>query len=63
MYLLYLGGSVWNGPTQQQESNVLARVRVWGEQHFPNPDFKQTWQPIKIGNDIIIISKLNSIKQ
>lgn len=56
-YLRYLGGSVWNGPKQQQESDVLTRVRVWGEQHFPIPDFTYGWKSIQMGNHIIITIK------
>ncbi|VDI44333.1 Hypothetical predicted protein [Mytilus galloprovincialis] len=45
---IYTGGAEWNGPKQQTESNVLSRVRVWGEQHFPTPDFNTSWTSIKI---------------
>lgn len=48
-FISVLGGSVWNGPKQQCSSNVLTRVRVWGEQHFPNPDFKMNWTLIRMG--------------
>lgn len=51
-YLRWLGGSVWKGPKQQRASNVQTRVRVWGEQHYPPPDFTQDWERIKIGNHI-----------
>ncbi|VDI03968.1 Hypothetical predicted protein [Mytilus galloprovincialis] len=48
-HAIYTGGSVWNGPKQQCSSNVLTRVRVWGEQHFPNPDFKMNWTLKRMG--------------
>ncbi|XP_076075918.1 uncharacterized protein LOC143046703 isoform X2 [Mytilus galloprovincialis] len=48
-HAIYTGGSVWNGPKQQQESDVLTIVRVWGEQHFPKPDFTYDWKPIQMG--------------
>ncbi|XP_071130917.1 uncharacterized protein [Mytilus edulis] len=47
-HAIYTGGAVWNGPKQQTESNVLTRVRVWGEQHFPPPNFTTKWTQIKI---------------
>ncbi|CAG2195300.1 unnamed protein product [Mytilus edulis] len=49
-YAVYTGGSNWNGPIQQAESNVSVRIRVWGQQHFPEPDFFTNWTSINIGN-------------
>ena len=53
------GDHIWNGVKIQKEWRVLTRVRVWGEEHFPQPDFNTSWIPIKIGMDHLYIEHLN----
>ena len=49
MFLLFycsVGGTAWIGPVQQSEKSAIYRVRVWGKEQFPEPDFESSWLPM-----------------
>ncbi|CAC5375287.1 unnamed protein product [Mytilus coruscus] len=44
--VIYTGGSAWSGPVQQSESSAEYRIRAWGKNNFPKPDFESSWIPM-----------------
>ncbi|XP_052063096.1 uncharacterized protein LOC127702834 [Mytilus californianus] len=44
--VIYTGGSAWSGPVQQSEASAEYRIRAWGKNNFPKPDFESSWIPM-----------------
>ncbi|XP_076109787.1 uncharacterized protein LOC143078728 isoform X1 [Mytilus galloprovincialis] len=44
--VIFTGGSAWSGPVQQSEISAEYRIRAWGKNNFPKPDFESSSIPM-----------------
>ncbi|XP_063442891.1 uncharacterized protein LOC134723193 [Mytilus trossulus] len=40
--VIFTGGSAWSGQVQQSELSAEYRIRAWGKNNFPKPDFESS---------------------